>query len=273
MCVPYFGGKSRMAPWISSYIPVDIETYVEPFSGAFWVYFKGENARAKTVVYNDFNPHMVNLFSCTKDHQKFLKKLQSQKCQVEATFNSFQEELFKEENYKNIVRPDYDYAMKYAYVLTQVFSGTNPERAKFMSLKGKPSGKYKALQNKLQNPKYQRKFERITNFENLDFEKVIRKYDNDKAFFYVDPPYFGFEKDGKKAYALNEFTRADHERVADTLKSIKGRFILSYYDFDGLEDMYPPSKFNYIRREFNKAAGAKKGKDQSKSIEVLVQNY
>ena len=31
-----------MSKWICEYIPNDIETYVEVFGGAFWVYVKGD---------------------------------------------------------------------------------------------------------------------------------------------------------------------------------------------------------------------------------------
>ena len=34
----YIGGKSKIGKWIKEFIPTDMETYVEPFSGAFWVY-------------------------------------------------------------------------------------------------------------------------------------------------------------------------------------------------------------------------------------------
>ena len=35
----YIGGKSKIGKWIKDYIPYDTETYVEGFSGAFWVFF------------------------------------------------------------------------------------------------------------------------------------------------------------------------------------------------------------------------------------------
>ena len=40
MALSYIGGKSKIGTWIRDYIPRDIETYVEPFSGMFWVFFK-----------------------------------------------------------------------------------------------------------------------------------------------------------------------------------------------------------------------------------------
>ena len=40
MALSYIGGKSRIGVWIRNYIPNNIETYVEPFAGMFWVFFK-----------------------------------------------------------------------------------------------------------------------------------------------------------------------------------------------------------------------------------------
>ena len=69
--ISYIGGKARISKWIIPFIPKDIETYVEPFSGMFWVFFKMdlENyPNLKTVVYNDFNGLNSNLFKCCKDY-------------------------------------------------------------------------------------------------------------------------------------------------------------------------------------------------------------
>ena len=45
----YLGGKKFQAKWISNYFPKH-DTYVEPFGGAFWVYFVG-NINANKNVY------------------------------------------------------------------------------------------------------------------------------------------------------------------------------------------------------------------------------
>ncbi len=37
--ISYIGGKARIGKWIVPFIPNDIETYVEGFSGMFWVFF------------------------------------------------------------------------------------------------------------------------------------------------------------------------------------------------------------------------------------------
>ena len=76
MCVSYVGGKSKIAPQlIIPNIPKDIETFVEPFSGQFWTFFKmklEDYPNLKTVVYNDFNPLNYNMYQCIKNHQRKL---------------------------------------------------------------------------------------------------------------------------------------------------------------------------------------------------------
>ena len=66
--ISYIGGKSKIGKWIKGYIPKDIETYVEPFSGMFWVFFNlnlDRFSKLKTVVYNDFNRLNANLLRTT----------------------------------------------------------------------------------------------------------------------------------------------------------------------------------------------------------------
>ena len=54
---------------------------------------------------------------------------------------------------------------------------------------------------------------------------------------------------------------------------MKGQFSLSYYDFDGLNDMYPKDQYKWETKEFVKASGAKAGESQSIGEEVLIMNY
>ena len=53
MALSYIGGKSKIGKWIVPFIPNDIETYVEGFSGMFWVFFNMDLTKypnLKTVV-------------------------------------------------------------------------------------------------------------------------------------------------------------------------------------------------------------------------------
>lgn len=270
--ISYIGGKSRIGKWIRNYIPNDIEIYVESFSGMFWVFFNMELSnypKLKKVVYNDFNPLNVNLFNCVKNYTEFLKVIQKVESQKSELFYQFQKEIF-DPNFKvDLSKPDYETACKYAYVLTQVWSGTNPEKAKFIDLKGKYTSKFDSFKNKLVNPKWQAYFDMIDTTENMDFEDVIKKYDSTKTYFYCDPPYYKTEN----YYANHDFGIETHERLANTLKSIQGKFSLSYYDFDQLSEWFPKDDYRWEDKEFAKAAMAKSGKLQTKGTEILIMNY
>jgi len=279
--ISYIGGKSRIGKWIKEYIPNDIETYVEPFSGMFWVFFNLDLSKypnLKTVVYNDFNRLNANLMSCTKDYERLLEEMDKYPCQkvgVESTppeyremFNTFQKEIFADD-FEVGELGNFEVAAKYVYVLTQIFSGSKPEKSKYTDYKGKYKCKYDIFRDKLRNPKFRQYFNKITFVENMDFEDVIKKYDSPKTYFYTDPPYWKTEN----YYSNHDFDRNDHERLANALKNSQGLFSLSYYDFDLLREWFPRNEYVWQVKEFAKAAAGKKGKKQNMGEELLIMNY
>ena len=281
MCLSYIGGKSRIAPkLIIPNIPTDIEEFVEVFGGMFWTFFSMDLKQfpnLKKVVYNDFNPLNYNLFKCIQNPTELLGAINSIDCQkfgVEITpsiykeqFIRFQAEIFAE-NFS--VEPgDYDVAAKYVYILTQVFSGSKPETSSFIDLKGKYKSKYLTFRDKLLKPDWIEHFLKITHVENMDFADVIEKYDSPNTYFYVDPPYWKTEN----YYSNHDFDCQDHERLSKSLISMEGKFSLSYYDFPLLSEWFPKDTYTWKKKEFAKAAAAKKGKTQTMGEELLIMNY
>jgi DNA adenine methylase len=279
--ISYIGGKARIGKWITEYIPTDIETYVEGFSGMFWVFFNMdlENyPNLKTVVYNDYNRLNSNLFKWIKQYDILWDALSNYPCQqlgvtdtppeYSQMFNQYQREVFNddliitEENSLEV-------ACKYIYVLTQVFSGSKPETASYMDYKGKYRCKVLILMDKLKNNYYREHIDRINFVENLDFEKVVEKYDSPTTYFYMDPPYYKTEN----YYSNHIFTIETHQRLATCLQNVKGKFGLSYYDFPQLNEWFPKETYNWVNKSFKKAAAAKKDGTQNDGIELLIMNY
>jgi site-specific DNA-adenine methylase len=85
----------------------------------------------------------------------------------------------------------------------------------------------------------------------------------------LDPPYWKTEN----YYSNHDFDRQDHERLAKALNNIKGKFSLSYYDFEILHEWFPEDVFRWEKKEFAKAAAAKKGIKQNMGEEILILNY
>jgi DNA adenine methylase len=278
----YIGGKSRIGHWIKEFIPYDIETYVEGFSGAFWVFFCldiEKYTNLKTVVYNDYNKLNANLFACVKQYEDFYEYLKDTPRQKKGEFptpeehrerfNEYQKDAFNTEFDFDPNNPNFELGKKYIYTITQVFSGSKPETSKFIDLKGKYNCKFEAFLNKLKNPKHQEFFKKITYVENMDFADVIEKYDSPTTYIYLDPPYWKTEN----YYSNHDFDREDHERLANAMKKMEGKWSLSYYYFDLLEEWFPKDEYVWEEKDFAKAAAAKKGQKQNMGTELLIMNY
>lgn len=279
MCFSYIGGKSRIGKWIKDYIPENIETYCEPFAGAFWTYFNMDLEKyknLKNIIYNDANKLNSNLFACIKNYNEFHDYMKDISAQQRDRFYEYQENVFNIDFTFDQNNPNYEYGLQYIYIVTQVFSGSKPETSNFIDLKGKYRSKFDSFRDKLVKEKWQLYFDKINIIENLDFEKFINKYDDELTYFYNDPPYVldKLEKKGGEEYYSNHtFTKDDHKRLSDVLTSINGKFSLSYYYFNELDDWYPKYQYHWESKDFSKAAAAKEGKTQNKGTELLIMNY
>ncbi len=279
--ISYIGGKARISKFIIPFIPQDIETYVEGFSGMFWVFFNMEldkYPKLKTVVYNDFNGLNANLMKCSLNYDRMWEELSKYPCQqlgivdtpteYGELFRKLQKEVFD----PNLVMgddPNFEIAGKYVYVLTQVFSGSKPETSAYTDYKGKYRCKVLIFMDKLKNPKFREHYDRITFVENMDFQDVVKKYDSPTSYFYMDPPYWKTEN----YYSAHDFDSKDHIRLAECLKNIKGKFGLSYYEFPQLLEWFPKDQYQWEQKNFKKAAAAKKDGTQNEGTELLIMNY
>jgi len=276
----YIGGKSKIGKWIVPFYDKNMEVYLETFGGMFWCFYNMDIKQfpnLNKVVYNDFNPLNYNLFKCVQNPTELLRAINSIDCQkkgVDLTpeiykeqFISFQTELFRPGF--SVYPGNYEVAAKYVYILTQVFSGSKPETSNFIDLKGKYKSKYLTFRDKLMKPDWIDHFLKITDVENMDFAEVIQKYDSPSTYIYLDPPYWKTEN----YYSNHDFDRDDHERLANVLYEVKAKFSLSYYDFDLLHEWFPEDKYTWVKKEFAKAAAAKKGEKQNMGEEILIMNY
>jgi DNA adenine methylase len=193
-------------------------------------------------------------------------------------YRQYQQELFGQLDWTKVTLGDIDLAVKYLYLQTQVFAGTPLSTTNvpyFTETKagGKYPSKYDTLRKKLANDTITDRLKEITGVEQMDCIDLIKKYDSPDTFFYVDPPYYNME-----FYYSKDFPREKHEELANTLANIKGKFALSYYDFDDLKVFYPEDKFTWHRQSVYRSAATRSGnnkdyKTKSKGTEILIMNY
>tara|TARA_R110002153_G_C13332498_1_gene498332 strand:+ start:20687 stop:21523 length:837 start_codon:yes stop_codon:yes gene_type:complete len=269
--IPYMGGKANMSEWIGGFIPQEFDTYVEVFGGAFWVYINGSIHKKRSlerIIYNDFNRFMTNLFECCSNPDEFYQRIKDVKVQDPDLFDQYQKEINSIECFESFDLGDYDLGLKYSYIATQVFSGSKIMTSPFQDIK-EQTCKFDNFRDRLVNYKMKEKLERITKCENLDFRDVIKKYDSPGTFFYVDPPYWKTEG----YYSNKNFDQEDHEVLINQLKGISGKFALSYYEFDLLNELLPKDQYLWESKNYTKCSSAQKGSTPQKGTEVLIMNY
>ncbi len=76
--------------------------------------------------------------------------------------------------------------------------------------------------------------------EHRDFGQVLAQFDGADSCFFLDPPYV--ETTG---YAV-PFGMDDHERLRDLLRTVKGKWLLSYGDHPWVRDNYKPWRVHEV---------------------------
>lgn len=228
MLIPYLGEKSKFANFITPNIPQDISTYVEPFGGMFGVFFSLDFTKYKNVkfVYNDMNKLNYLLFK-NISYQEFIDLVTSTTVTKEVYQNSLKNLPFE----KSVMNTCLDWLI--------ILTCSSPYKV------GKDSwvGDNEFEIFKLKYKAYKHHIDRISEIHNLDYNKVIDMYDSKETFFYLDPPYMG-----KEQYYINHnFTTHSHVELSEKLNRIKGRFLLSYYNFDGMESLYSNCRIEKLK--------------------------
>ena len=305
--ISYFGGKSSSTfhEFINSKIPkTGIKTYLEPFSGSMGTYMDDDQLKFDVVIYNDKNRHQVNLYKCCSEPEKFITYLESLSKPFNILYTGETEPLKKWDFYKKIYKEyqknsflddmnfeigDFEKAAIYAFLITSAHNSVYPRGAGFNGYKkDKDKLKLEVLIDKLKKNKYTTKLQSIKEFNNIDFEELITKYDSEDTYIYLDPPYARFneakgEDDAKRLFwygadADGVFGPASHRRLLELLKTTKSRWSLSYYYFPLLEELLPKDKYMWFEKEVfrSSAHGGNNSdlkKEQEKGVELLICNY
>lgn len=225
MLIPYLGEKSKFASFITPNIPDNISTYVEPFGGMFGVFFSLNFSKFKDVefIYNDVNYLNYNLFNQLRFNTEFINIIKEIKVNKDIYKQSIKNILINKDNVS--------LAIDWLIVLTC----SAPNEIGKESWRG--DTEFEVF--KLKWRAYQPHVNKISEIHNLDYKEIIKKYDSKDTFFYLDPPYMGREK----YYINHDFDENTHYELASVLNNIEGRFLLSYYYFDGIEELYHNCRF------------------------------
>lgn len=251
---PWLGGKSRLADTIIDWInSVDHALYAEPFIGMGGVFLR-RNKRPKAEVINDYNGEVCNFFRVVQNHSEAFQAWIRYMVTSRKVFDLYTQ---VDPNFLT----DIQRAARFIYILKSGFGGRITSRSFGVDTTG--SGRFDAGSISTSIDNLHRRLSGVT-IECLNYSDFIDRYDRPHTLFYLDPPYWGCEDD----YGKNLFCRADFERLATQLASIKGRFILSLNDVPEVRDIFKAFKIEGVKTTYTIAKGDK----AQEAAEVLIHN-
>ena len=213
----WIGGKKALREEILMRFPPEVKRYVEVFGGGGWILF--HKPPGDFEVYNDFNPNLTNLFRCVRDAPEELIGELEFTLNSRLDFQHIRKELKKTSELPDVKRAAYFYQLiRQSYASGLDSFGAQP-RSMWDNFPLIRASCYRLQKVAV---------------ECKDFEKLIRQYDRPDTFFYCDPPYYSTED----YYEDVGFTADDHQRLADALCGIKGKFLLSYNDCPEIRALY-----------------------------------
>ena len=253
--IGWIGGKQRLRETIAQHIPNDIGSYIEPFGGAGWVLFYKEKW-AKAEVYNDINGDLVNLFRVVKaSPQKLIEQFE---------YNLASRELFNYYKKEFVPADDIQKAVRFVYLLVYSYS---KKMGAYGYRRGR-EGEVRTIDGFIERVKIIHERLKTVNIEHDDYSAILNRYDESHAFFYLDPPYYDYCSSLKREV----YKEINHVELSERLKTIKGKFLLSYNDCPEIREIY--KDYNKIEVERQNSLTTSKPNSKNKRYhELLIMNY
>lgn len=227
----YHGGKFRLAPWIIKHF-TDHKIYVEPYGGAASVLL--HKPRSYAEVYNDLDGEICNYFRVLRNP-----------AQARELIRLIQLTPFAREEFEQSYIVDGDPIEQARRLVIRSFmgfcaAGVSGKNTGFRNSATR-SGTTPAHDWRNYPPALEAIAERMrgVTIENRPADQVLRYFDGKTTLHYVDPPY-PLSTRGRQSGSgyRHEMTDGQHVDLSETLKSLKGKVILSGYRCDLYDDLY-----------------------------------
>lgn len=258
--IRWVGGKSKLCHDIVNIMP-EHKCYVEVFGGGLWVLFN--KPKSSVEIINDINSELINFWKTVQNnYDEFIN---------ECKYLLVSRDLFEEYKNTDISNlSELERAIRFFYINRTCFGG-DMDKPRFGTANSRRSSLCCITDdvNAFMFPIYKRIKDVCV--ENLNWNNLILKYDErlnikteQSVLYYVDPPYVE-----TKGYE-NKFTNDNHVELANMLKSINGKFILTINNHPFVYELY--NGFNMIDKEVNYTI-CKDNHGMGHRKELIITNY
>lgn len=251
--ISYYGGKQQMLQHILPNIP-EHNIYTEAFVGGGAVYWAKEPAKLEVI--NDISREVTNFYDVVKHNNKRLRYY------LDASLHSrsqYQDALVIYEHSHLFTKVERAWAF---WVLTNFGFSTMIGSWGFDK-----TGKQvtKLTNKKLQSLDEFTKRLGSTTIECNDALRVLKLFDTEATFHYIDPPYINSNQGHYSGYQEHDFVK-----LLECISTLKGKFMLSSYPSDVLKGFINDNK--WFSKEFIKNLSASNTVGKLKT-EVLTTNF
>ena len=243
-------GKTHLARRIVAEIP-EHRVYVEPFAGGGKILFTKDRSEVEVVA--DLDPEIAFAFKFTKGITAAqLDRLRRKKW------------VGDKDHFKRLEQsavPDDDVERFYRFAYLSRFSFNKLRRG---TMPDKNVGVQARFVDKLE--RYAPRLRKVR-VRHADYEQVIDEFDGPDTFFFLDPPYAGYDADVRSGAGHRDW---DEARFAEVLRKIRGTFLCTY-GLRGDKDLF--KGFHVRRWRHASGVGTKQGVGLRPSITLVATNY
>lgn len=256
--IPWVGGKSKSLKYLLPQIPTHTG-YVEVFGGAGWLLFA--KSPSDWEVLNDLDENLSNFWNVIQ--KKPIEFIDTFKFEVisRSNFNKYKE-IYKKKAYTDSI----DKAHVLYYLLKVGTGASLPDGGGCGFGKSKEPSRLKLDKLPSDIIEAHKRLIKVT-IECQDFKNIIKYYDSESTFFYLDPPY---RNTTRSSYPVGDFTDKDYRDLCTLCTNMKGKFLLSINEDDFIKSLF--SKFNISNIEVPYSQSNKKS-GRKKNSELIITNY
>jgi len=251
----YVGGKRNLAKRLVARISsIEHRTYAEPFVGMGGIFLRREH-RPYAEVINDWSMDVATFFRILQRHYvPFMDMLRYQ-----LTSRAGFERLLRTDA---TTLTDLERAARFLYLQRVAFGGKVAGRGFGVD----PANRARFDVTKL-GPLLEAVHERLSAvvIERLQWSSFIARYDRGGTLFYLDPPYYGTEKEYVGDDGAPLFDRSEFEAMAEQLMGLRGRFLLSINDHPDVRAIFTGFDFEEVETTYQVG-----GNDKAKRVGELI---
>lgn len=243
-------GKTHLAKRLVELIP-EHRAYVEPFAGGAQVLFAKEPSDVEVV--SDLDPEIAFAFRFARDvTDAQLEQLRRKKWVGDkALFRKLYESPVPEDPVERFYR--FAYLSRFSF--NKLRRGTMPD--KNVGAQSRFVARLERFAPRL----------RKIRVRSADYEKVIEEFDGPDTFFFLDPPYAGYDADCRAGAGHKNWDEARFGRV---LRAIKGKFVVTY-GTRGASDLF--EGFHVQRWRHTSGVGTSQGHGLKPGVTLVVTNF